>query len=112
MFGARIEVVVVVWVDFFCPRGQQGAETMKLKVKTTTGRSSESIEPTEKKKRPYRPPRSMILTSDQARIQLTERALPGEAATQHLLAAISRHEPTGENKQRSSPGKAKGAAEK
>jgi hypothetical protein len=62
---------------------------MKSKVKKTTGRSSESIEPMEKQKRRYSPPKFMVLTPDQARLQLTEKALPGESATQQLLAAIS-----------------------
>lgn len=53
---------------------------MKVKVKKTTDRSSESIEPKEKKKRPYSPPTLMVLTPDQARMQLAERALPGAPA--------------------------------
>ena len=78
---------------------------MKSKVKKTTGRSSESIEPTERQKRPYSPPKFVVLTPDEARMQLMEKALPSEAATQQLLAAISGPGSAGTEEQGSIRGK-------
>jgi hypothetical protein len=61
---------------------------MQSRVKKTRSRRNESIEPKEaKQKKPYNPPRFAVLTPDQAKLQLTERALPGEPATAQLLAA-------------------------
>ncbi len=44
-------------------------------------------------KKKYIPPRFTSLTSDQAKSQLTERALPGEVATEQLLRAASQVAP-------------------
>ena len=66
---------------------------MKSKVKTTTGCSSKSNKPYKaKQKKRYSPPKFIALTADQAALHLTERALPGEAAIQQLLAPISKSE--------------------
>jgi hypothetical protein len=74
---------------------------MQSKKTKTTGRHSESIKPAPKQKKRYSPPKFMILTADQARSQLTQKALPGESATSQLLAAT--------NERRSIPDKAKTA---
>ena len=77
---------------------------MQSKETKATNRNKESIEPGTKQKKRYSPPKFAILTADQAKSELTEKALPGEGATSQLLAAIDR--------KRSLPGKAKAAPEK
>ena len=58
-------------------------------------------------KKRYTPPRFELLTPDQAKARLTERALPGEAAIEHLLKAAAKPGPAGTGKQRSSADGAK-----
>jgi len=55
-----------------------------------TGRNDESIEPKLKQKKPYMPPTLTVLTAGQAILQLTQRALLGEAEAQQLLATASK----------------------
>jgi hypothetical protein len=74
-----------------------------------TGRNNESIDPKLKQKKPYSPPNFTVLTPDQARLELTQRALPGEAAAQQLLARANELQEHGSNKQGSIPRKAKAA---
>jgi len=79
-----------------------------------TGRNNESIDSKLKQKKTYSPPNFTVLTPDQARLELTQRALPGEAAAQQLLArAIQLQEHGsnghGSNEQGSIPRKAKAA---
>jgi hypothetical protein len=75
---------------------------MKSGAKKKLGPRNEPIEPnkTDKKKQ-YRPPRFEVLTPDQAKLRLTERALPGEAATEQLLKAASQRGSAGTGEQRS-----------
>jgi hypothetical protein len=75
---------------------------MKSGAKKKLTPSSGTILPkkTDQKKQ-YRPPRFEVLTPDQAKAQLTERALPGEAATERLLAAASKPGPNEIGQQRS-----------
>ena len=81
---------------------------MKPKVKKTTGLNTGSTVPNKpKQKKPYSPPGFKILTPDQAKLKLTERALPGEGAASQLLTA-SGERPDGTKEQRRSlRGKAK-----
>jgi hypothetical protein len=80
---------------------------VKSKVKKTTGGSSKSKEShNAKQKKRYKPPKFIVLTADQATLRLTERALPGEAAIQQLLAAISKSGSAGIDEQRSRSAKA------
>ena len=72
-----------------------------------TGRNDESIEPKLKQKKLYMPPNFTVLTPDQAKLVLTQRALPGEAAAQQLLATAPQLQ--GSNEQGSIPRKAKAA---
>jgi hypothetical protein len=69
-----------------------------------TNSNKESIEPGTKQKKPYSPPKITTLTAEEAKTELTQKALPGEDATSQLLAAIDR--------KGSLPGKAKAAPEK
>ncbi len=82
---------------------------MKPKVKKTTGLNTGSAEPNKpKQKKPYSPPGFKILTPDQAKLHLTERALPGEIAAGQLLREVSGERPGGTKEQRRSlRGKAK-----
>ena len=70
-----------------------------------TGRNDESIEPELKQKKPYMPPNFTVLKADQAILQLTQRALLGEAEAQQLLATASQLQ--GSNEQGSIPRKVK-----
>ena len=45
-------------------------------------------------KKQYRPPHFEVLTPEQAKARLTERGLPGDAATEKLLKAASKSGPT------------------
>jgi len=68
--------------------------------KKLVGRN-EPIEPNEtKQKKKYSPPRFAVLTPDQAKLWLTEKALPGEAATDQFLTAASRLGSGGVDEQR------------
>ncbi len=71
---------------------------MNYGTKKKLGPSNEPIEPNKThQKRKYSPPRFEVLTADQAKVRLTERAVHGEPETEHLLAAVSRPRPgTGE----------------
>jgi hypothetical protein len=69
-----------------------------------TNSNKESIKPGTKQKKPYSPPKITTLTAEEAKTELTQKALPGEDATSQLLAAIDR--------KGSLPGKAKAAPEK
>ena len=82
---------------------------MKPKVKKTTGLNSGSTEPNKaKQKKPYSPPGFKILTPDQAKLHLTEGALPGEVAAAQILGEVSGEIPDGtKEQQRSLRGKAK-----
>jgi hypothetical protein len=75
----------------------------------STGRNNESIDPKLKQKKTYSPPNFTVLTPDQARLELTQRALPGEAAAQQLLARANHLQEHGSNEQGSIPGKSKAA---
>jgi hypothetical protein len=82
---------------------------MKSSTKKKLEPRNESIVPnkTDQKKQ-YRPPRFEVLTPDQAKVRLTGRALPGEAATEELLtAASSQPGPGGKGQQRSIADEAK-----
>jgi hypothetical protein len=74
-----------------------------------TGLNNESIDPKLKQKKPYRPPNFTVLTPDQARLELTQRALPDDAAAQQLLARAIQLQEHGSNEQGSIPRKAKAA---
>ena len=79
-----------------------------------TGRNDESIEPKLKQRKLYMPPNFTVLTPDQARLELTQRALPDDAAAQQLLARaiqLQKHGSNGHgsNGQGSIPRKAKAA---
>lgn len=83
---------------------------MKPKAKKTTGlNTGSSTEPDKpKQKKPYRPPGFKILTPDQAKLHLKEKALPGEVAARQLLREASGERPDGtKEQQRSMRGKAK-----
>jgi hypothetical protein len=83
---------------------------VKPKAKKTTGLNiGSSTEPDKpKQKKPYRPPGFKILTPDQAKLHLTEKALPGEVAAGQLLREASGERPDGtKEQQRSMRGKAK-----
>ncbi len=57
------------------------------------GRSNQSIRPDEpRQKKPYSAPKFSVLTPNQAKADLTAKALPGEAATEQLLALIAQSE--------------------
>ena len=77
---------------------------MNSKETKATNSKKESIDTGTKQKKRYSPPKFAILTAEQAKSELTQKALPGEGATAQLLAAI--------NRKRSLPGKAKAAPEK
>jgi hypothetical protein len=70
-----------------------------------TGRNDESIEPKLKQKKTYSPPNFTVLTPDQARLELTQRALLGEGEAQQLLATASQFQ--GSNERGSIPRKPK-----
>jgi hypothetical protein len=55
-----------------------------------TNSNEESIDTGTKKKKRYSPPKFAILTADQAKSELTQKALPGQGATSQLLAEIDR----------------------
>jgi hypothetical protein len=74
-----------------------------------TGRNNESIDPKLKQKKPYRPPNFTVLTPDQARLELTQRALPDDAAAQQLLARAIQLQKHRSNGQGSISRKAKAA---
>jgi hypothetical protein len=69
--------------------------------KKPVGRAQE-IEPHKKQKKRYDPPRFAVLSPDEAKLWLSERALPGETTTEQPLTAASLLE-----QQRSIPGGAK-----
>jgi hypothetical protein len=50
-------------------------------------------------KKQYSPPRFEVLAPEQAKARLMERGLPGEAATEQLLKAASKSEPTAKDLQ-------------
>lgn len=84
-----------------------------MEKKKKTGERKESIEPNKAKpKKPYSPPRFMVLTPDEAKKQMTERALPGDVAAQQLLREAHRLATSGSNGQSPIPGRAKGAPAK
>ncbi len=64
--------------------------------------SSKAKRKTDQKKR-YSAPRFAVLTPDQAKSQLTERALPGEGTTEQLLRAASQLAPGRGGKRNSGP---------
>jgi hypothetical protein len=83
---------------------------VKPKAKKTTGLNTvSSTEPDKpKQKKPYRPPGFKILTPDQAKLHLAEKALPDEVVTGQLLREASGERPDGtKEQQRSMRGKAK-----
>ena len=64
---------------------------MKSSAKKKRKAENEPIVPNQTaKKKQYVPPRFEVLTRDQAKVQLIERALPSEAATEQLLKAASK----------------------
>ena len=74
---------------------------MKSSTKKKLESPNEPIAPnkaTQKKR--YTPPRFELLTPDQAKARLTERPLPGEAATEDLLKAASKPGSASTNKPR------------
>jgi hypothetical protein len=74
---------------------------MKSSTKKKLDPHNEPIAPNKaNQKKPYAPPRFEVLTADQAKVRLTERALPGEAAVERLLKAASKPGPAGTGKQR------------
>lgn len=82
-------------------------------MKKKTGRREESIEPNKaKQKKPYSPPRFMVLTPDEAKKQMTESALPGDVAAQQILREAHRLGTSGRNGQSSLPDRAKGTPAK
>jgi hypothetical protein len=77
---------------------------MKSSTKKKLESHNEPVAPNKAgQKKRYVPPRFELLTPDQAKARLTERALPGEAATEHLLKAAAKAGPTGTDKARSIP---------
>jgi len=81
---------------------------MKSGTKKKLESHNEPIAPnkaTQKKR--YTPPRFELVTPDQAKVRLTEGALPGEAATEDLLKAASKPGAAGIRKPRSIPDGAK-----
>jgi hypothetical protein len=81
---------------------------MKSSTKKKLESHNEPIAPhkADQKKR-YTPPQFELLTPNQAKVLLTERALPGEPTTEHLLKAASKRGPAGTAKSRSIPDGAK-----
>jgi hypothetical protein len=74
-------------------------------------RSRESIDLKEKQRRPYSPPEFVVLTPRSGRGAVDGESFAGrrgDAATQQLLAAISRPGPAGTHEQRSIRGKSQG----
>ena len=72
---------------------------MKSSTKKKLESSNEPIAPNKaNQKKRYTPPRFELLTPDQAKARLTERALPGEAALEHLLKGASKPGPAGTGK--------------
>jgi hypothetical protein len=64
---------------------------MESSAKKNHETDSEPIPPNKSHpKKKYSPPQFEVLTRDQAKVRLTERALPGEAATEQLLKAASK----------------------
>ena len=75
---------------------------MKASMKKKLGPSDKPTEPqATNQKKPYHPPQFEVLTPDQAKSQLTEKGLPGEAETERLLKAASQPRPSKTNEQRS-----------
>jgi hypothetical protein len=74
--------------------------------KKPVGRAQE-IEPHKKQKKRYDPPRFAVLSPDEAKLWLSERALPGETPTGQPLTAASLLEQDGTGEPRSIPGGAK-----
>ena len=75
---------------------------MKSSAKKKLKTDNEPIAPNKTgQKKKYVPPRFEVLTRDQAKALLSEKALPGEAATNQLLKAPSQAEPGGRNERRS-----------
>jgi hypothetical protein len=111
-FGARIEVLFKFQRRFFRDDGNKGPTMQAKRMPNPTGRKNEPTDPEPKQKKPYTLPKFTVLTPDQARVQLTERALPGDAAAQQLLGTASQRRRRGSNEQGSIPGKAKAAPKK
>ena len=75
---------------------------MKSSRKKKLAPRSEPIESIQTgQKRKYSPPRFELLTPNQAKVRLTKRGLPGEAATERILDAASRLGASGAGEQRS-----------
>jgi hypothetical protein len=81
---------------------------MKSRTKKKLDPHNEPIAPNKAgQKKPYAPPRFEILTADQAKVRLTERALPEEATMERLLRAASERQTRGAGQQQSIPDVAK-----
>ena len=81
---------------------------MKSSTKKKLESNKEPIAPNKaNQKKRYVPPRFELLTPDQAKVRLTERAFPGEAVTEELLKAASKPGAAGTGKPRSIPDGAK-----
>jgi len=76
MFEPVIEVVFDVGQKLFSGRDANEVQPMTSEKTSKTG-----------KKKKYIPPRFAVLTPDQARSRLTERALPGEVLSEQLMRA-------------------------
>ena len=92
MFEPVIEVVFDVGQKLFSGRDANEVQPMTSEVTSKTGQ-----------KKKYIPPRFAVLTSDQAKSRLTERALQGEVATEQLLRAASQSGSERSGEQRSIP---------
>jgi hypothetical protein len=109
-FGARIELVFQIPAKIYLRSIINKGRTMQEKrLPNPTGRNNESIDPKLKQKKPYRPPNFTVLTPDQARLELTQRALPDDAAAQQLLARAIQLQKHRSNGQGSISRKAKAA---
>jgi hypothetical protein len=98
-----IQIPAKIFLRSIINRGR----TMQAKrMPNPTGRNNESIDPKLKQKSP---PNFTVLTPDQARLELTQRALPGEAAAQQLTQRAPQLQEHGSNEQGSIPGEGKAA---
>src|SRR6267142_1715737 len=92
MFEPVIAVVLDVGQKLFSGRDTKEVQPMTSEVKSKTSQ-----------KKKYIPPRFAVLTPDQAKSRLTERALPGELPSEQLTRAASQLASDRSGEQRSIP---------
>ena len=81
-----------MWVEIDCEWGCPGVANYVIKSEMKTEQKEE-----------YIAPRFAVLTSDQSKLRLTGRALPGEITTEQLLRAASQLVPESKGVRCSAP---------